>query len=501
MLRACRCTRCGEPALAGNTEDWDRDEVLAHAIECRSCGATFDVIWGAPFLGHYEQGDIAGLIEIAANARADNYSAGRDDIARLESLLRRSYEADDRAKFLSGCSDDFVRAPWFGNRYAEYAEFRLLSKEIDFVDRDVLDVGAGSGYDAWRLVQAGGRVTALEYNPVLIRRGKDAVPEARWVGGFSHALPFENESFDIVCCNAALHHMRDVPAAMQEMLRVLRTGGSLLTTGDPFRADGSGEQAELALLNRHPDALLGINESIPTFADYVATLVANEDRLDVVILATLTGARERLGRRLRRRRNLSSQIRQLSQSRRLADRNGSLSIRAQTRSRLCLATAKQGPTVLRAGDYANVLDNYDDAVAALLDLLPGSFVDSPFPGEQQTKFELLNGWQKPQPGGAERTGYRRARWFLTRPAHARALRFRVRANTSGRAGAQFHVRVPPSSEATIVSLGGDWSDISIALDGIPPGACFVCELRLELADESDTEFDDYCFAVTDRAFV
>ena len=299
MLRSCRCTLCGESALAGRTEDWDPEEILAHAIECGSCGATFDVIWGVPFLGHYEPGDIAGLIEIAANARADNHSPGRSDIARLESLLRCYHDADSRAKFRSGCSDAFVRAPWFDNRYAEYAEFRLLSKEIDFVDRDVLDVGAGSGYDAWRLVQAGGRVTALEYNPVLIRRGNIVVPEARWVGGFSHALPFENETFDIVCCNAALHHMRDVPSAMHEMLRVLRTGGWLLTTGDPFRADASGVQTEFDLLNRHPAALLGVNESIPIFADYVATLIANEDRLDVVILAVLTGARDRLLRRLR----------------------------------------------------------------------------------------------------------------------------------------------------------------------------------------------------------
>lgn len=482
------------------TQDWDRDEVLSHAIECGSCGATFDVIWGVPFLGHYEPDDIAGLIEIAANARADNYSAGRDDIARLESLLRRHYEAGGRAKFVSGCADDFVRAPWFGNRSAEYAEFRLLSEEIDFVDRDVLDVGAGSGYDAWRLVQAGGRVTALEYNPVLIRRGKDVVPEARWLGGFSHALPFENETFDIVCCNAALHHMRNVPGAMQEMLRVLRLGGWLLTTGDPFRADGSQEQAELEMLNRHPDALLGVNESIPTFGDYVATLFANEDRLNVVILATVKGGRDRLLRRFRRR-PLSNRARQLSESKGLRYRTGSLSIRAQPKSPLRLAGAKQGPAVLRAGDYASVLDNYDTAVVALVDLLPGSFVDSPFPGEQQTKFELLNGWQRPQPGRPERVGYRRARWFLTRPAHAHALRFRVRTSTSSRVRARFHVRVPPNSDAKVISLNSDWSDVFVALNGIPPATRFACELRLELADENDTRFDDYCFAVKDRAFV
>ena len=211
---------------------------------------------------------------------------------------------------------------------------------------------------------------------------------------------------------------------MGEMLRILRPGGWLLTTGDPFRADGSQEQAELEMLNRHPDALLGVNESIPTFGDYVATLFANEDRLDVVILATVKGGRDRLLRRFRRRPR-SNRVRQLSESKRLANRTGSLAIRAQLQSRLRVASAKQGPPVLRAGDYANVLDDYDTAVVALVDLLPVSFVDSPFPSEKQTKFELLNGWQKPQPGRSERVGYRRARWFLTRPAHAHALAFRV----------------------------------------------------------------------------
>ena len=49
------------------------------------------------------------------------------------------------------------------------------------------------------------------------------------------------------------------------MLRVVRPEGWLLTTGDPFRPDGSGDETEFEVFNRHPDVLLGVNESIPTF--------------------------------------------------------------------------------------------------------------------------------------------------------------------------------------------------------------------------------------------
>ena len=275
VLRDCRCTKCGRPTLSGTSIDWAPDGVSNEAIGCASCGATFDVVWGAPFLGHYEASDIAGLIEIAANARADNAFATRQVVERIEELLRRYDAAVDKLAFTATCSDDFARAPWFANRYSEYSAFRALTDRIEFAGREVLDVGAGTGYDTCRLVQAGGRVTAFEYNPVLIRRGRSVVPEARWIGGLAHVLPFESEAFDVVCCNAALHHMRDVPGTIEEMLRVVRPGGWVLTTGDPFRADASKEETELAVFDSHPDVLLGVNESIPRVSQLVEALAAN----------------------------------------------------------------------------------------------------------------------------------------------------------------------------------------------------------------------------------
>lgn len=498
-LHGCRCPRCGKPDLLPRVESWSSGEVLREAIACRSCDATYDVIWGTPFLGHYESNDIIGLFEIAANAREDNTYPPREDVERLERLLREYDQADDKPAYLSVCSDDYTREPWFHNRYTEYSEFKTLSTAVKFVDRDVLDVGAGSGYDTYRLVGLGGRVTAVDYNPMLIRRGRSVVPEARWIGGFAHVLPFESETFDIVCCNAALHHMRDVPTALHEMLRVLRPGGWLLTTGDPFRPDLSEDDYEFEVFDNHPHALLGVNESIPTVEQLIGVLVAHEDRLKVELhVPTFHGARGRLTRLVARAHGKKGWLR--AERGRLASAGGSMAMKVRVKRPLGLDLQTQPETALRAGDYAEVLTDYNAAVSSLVALLPSTFVDAPFPGERQTKFDLLNGWQKPRSGSASRTGYRRARWFLTRPADANMLRFFVR-RPSERFDASLLVQVDGEHAVVVPLWAGRWRDVAVPLRGVSSGSPFVCELQVALADAADAQFDDYCIEVKERAFV
>jgi len=496
-LKACRCPGCGAVALVDVGGVWDDADIATDAIRCAGCDATFDVIWGTPFLGHYESDDVLGLFEIAANARADNGFAARQDIERIENLLRRYEEADDRASFVASCADEYLREPWFDNRYTEYSEFKDIATGVSFTDRDVLDVGAGSGYDSYRLVGLGARVTALEYNPVLIRRGRSIVPEARWIGGFSHALPFESETFDVVCCNAALHHMRDVPRAVHEMLRVLRPGGWLLTTGDPFRPSDTSDEYEFKVFDSHSDALLGVGESIPPLGRLIESLLAHEDCLDVELhVPSFHGARgtvRQLAARLR-----GKTVWSLGERDRLAGSGGSVAMKVRVREPLLLDALRQESTVLRAGDYARVLDDYGAAVASLVQLLPGEFVDRPFPGDRQTRFDLLNGWQKPHAARA-RTGYRRMRWFLTRHAGAATLRFSVR-RPKGRRSAALVVLVD-ATEVTVAQLdGGQWREVEVPLAGLAPGARFVCELQVVPQDADEADFDDYRIAVRNRDF-
>jgi hypothetical protein len=129
LLDDCRCPRCAGRALAGESSPWNPDAIHKAAIACRACAQTYDVIWGAPFLGHYEHDDILGLMEIATNARDDNPATSSDEIRRVEDVLQRYHQAPDKAAFSASCSDPYVRAPWFQNRYTELSTFAAVAVE------------------------------------------------------------------------------------------------------------------------------------------------------------------------------------------------------------------------------------------------------------------------------------------------------------------------------------------------------------------------------------
>lgn len=496
-LDGCRCPSCGASALAvAGESSWDDDAIVAGGIRCTACRAEYDVIWGAPFLGHYEPADLLGLLEIAANARIDNTYPDRQVVDRLEALLEAYDTAADKEAFVAASDDEFAREPWFLNRYTEYRQFALASRGIVFRERDVLDVGAGTGYDAMRLVRLGARVTALEYNPMLVARGRSVLPEARWIGGFAHVLPFDDAVFDVVCCNAALHHVRDVPAAVGEMLRVLRPGGTLVTTGDPFRRESSGPEVELEVFDRHPAVLLGVNESIPAADDLLAPLVAHARRLKVTLHVTPTGPGQGYGRLADLL--LRTRFVPLARRARYLPAGGAIALRAEVTRPLSLERRRQRAHTIRAGTYAAVLGDYGAALRAVLPLLPPELVDRPFPGERQTKFELLNGWRKPQPGDAARVAYRRARWFLTRRDGAERLQFEVSPATGK--DATLTVRVDAVAAATIRLEAGRWATTDVSIAQVEPAARFLCELELETDDEG-VDFDECSFVVRERRFL
>jgi SAM-dependent methyltransferase len=509
-LAGCHCPHCAAPALHGPDAPPDPGAISPAAIRCGACGETYDIIWGAPFLGHYDRADSLGLLEFAANERAVSHYPSRAALERIEALLAGYAAAEDRPRFIAENPDEYARESWFGNRWNEHQAFMALAEGVEFAGRDALDVGAGTGADAWRLVHLGAQVTAIEVDPMQVRRGMWVLPEARWFGGISHVLPFEDASFDLVCCNAALHQMRDVRAAMREMLRVLRPGGTLLTTGDLFRAAGAGVEAA--------DVRLGMGESTPRFADIVAELLAHRGDLEIGFHTTnLSGVR------------LAGAPPQdipeprhwtLADQAMLAEASGSLAIRAMLARPLAIAPGRQQAIQLRAGDFAAVQEDFEAAVGKLLPLLPNNCFDLPFPGSALSRFEALNGWQAPDRADQARRGVHRARWFLTRPAAAAppprpwyrlfskppgtstsvgALEFEV-ARPTARPG-QFSVLINGQPASAPVALGTAWQRVRVPLPAsLAPGARFVCELRLTLAQPEGAGFDDHVFAVRQRAF-
>lgn len=95
----------------------------------------------------------------------------------------------------------------------------------------VLDVAAGSGNAAIPAAEAGAVVTASDLTPELFDAGRAIAAqrgvELEWVEADAEAMPFADNSYDVVtsCVGAmfAPHHQ----AAADELIRVCRSGGTI----------------------------------------------------------------------------------------------------------------------------------------------------------------------------------------------------------------------------------------------------------------------------------
>jgi SAM-dependent methyltransferase len=104
-----------------------------------------------------------------------------------------------------------------------------------------LEIGAGTGYFTLNLLRSGvlRSGVASDISPGML----DALSASAADLGLSvetaaceaSALPFDDESFDLVFGHAVLHHLPDLAGAFREFRRVLRPGGVVAFCGEPSR--------------------------------------------------------------------------------------------------------------------------------------------------------------------------------------------------------------------------------------------------------------------------
>jgi ubiquinone/menaquinone biosynthesis C-methylase UbiE len=97
----------------------------------------------------------------------------------------------------------------------------------------VLDVATGGGHTALAFAGVAPRVVACDLAEPMLAAARAHVHgrgarHVEFVAGDAGVLPFRDESFDVVTCRTAAHHFGDVAAAVRQIHRVLRPGGSLL---------------------------------------------------------------------------------------------------------------------------------------------------------------------------------------------------------------------------------------------------------------------------------
>jgi SAM-dependent methyltransferase len=99
----------------------------------------------------------------------------------------------------------------------------------------VLDVGTGTGVMVPHLLGAigpAGAIVAVDLSPRMLEvaREKGFPPNVTFLRADVHRLPLTDASFDRVICNAALPHFHDRTQGIREMVRVLRSRGTLVVS-------------------------------------------------------------------------------------------------------------------------------------------------------------------------------------------------------------------------------------------------------------------------------
>ncbi|MDA7428283.1 class I SAM-dependent methyltransferase [Primorskyibacter aestuariivivens] len=113
---------------------------------------------------------------------------------------------------------------YFG-RTAEEIGDRLIAQCAIDDSMNVLDLCCGQGALTSQLLDAGHRVTGLDFSPPLLEMARRVAPGAEFIEGDAQDMPFDTGRFDAVMCNFGMMHIPDQDKAMAEITRVLKPGG------------------------------------------------------------------------------------------------------------------------------------------------------------------------------------------------------------------------------------------------------------------------------------
>jgi SAM-dependent methyltransferase len=122
---------------------------------------------------------------------------------------------------------------WWNDDY-----LALIAHRFNFASiKNSLDVGCGVGHWGRALLPhlpPDAHITGIDPEPQWTQQAtataasRNLSNRLTYAQGSAEKIPFPDASFDLVTCQTVLMHLPDVPAALREMIRVLRPGGRLL---------------------------------------------------------------------------------------------------------------------------------------------------------------------------------------------------------------------------------------------------------------------------------
>lgn len=118
-------------------------------------------------------------------------------------------------------------------RYEKEAHIPDCIAQIGVANKRILEIGLGQGADSEQIIRRGGLwfgldLTAESVRRVMLRLKLRGLAFQGIAQGSALAMPFANDSFDIVFSHGVLHHIPEIERAQREIARVLKPDGKLV---------------------------------------------------------------------------------------------------------------------------------------------------------------------------------------------------------------------------------------------------------------------------------
>jgi SAM-dependent methyltransferase/uncharacterized protein YbaR (Trm112 family) len=223
FVELLRCPRCsGQLELGIDSET--AVEIRQGTLLCKGdgCGIRYAIV--------------DGIVEFGCGFDAQPV---RDELNYQDTSYRGDTRLTDErfiARFPDSLEEMWPHTRHFG------PDFRGLIRELGIgTGHRVLDIGTAACWSCRLLAECGAEVTALDVSgsPYYGLRAAEIQFRAhgvyfeRVLESMTH-LPFRDEVFDFITCNASLHHTPDLDRTLREFSRVLKPGGAVGVVNEVF---------------------------------------------------------------------------------------------------------------------------------------------------------------------------------------------------------------------------------------------------------------------------
>ena len=130
-------------------------------------------------------------------------------------------------------------------------------------DLKILNIGVATGHTS-ELLEQYGTVKSVEYDNECYKFVKETLPQLDLIQGSILELPFEDESYDLVCAFDVIEHIEDDQTGVNEMKRVCTKSGHVVITVPAFMS-----------LWSHHDV---INHHFKRYRSYEIKSLINDDK-------------------------------------------------------------------------------------------------------------------------------------------------------------------------------------------------------------------------------